>query len=95
MSRFDYGGPLEHGPLYDLLKCRRLTHGDFGHAAAVTSSLKAVLEHETRHLTAGQREALSMIMVKIGRLCAGNPDHADHWDDIAGYALLARGQSHA
>jgi hypothetical protein len=25
---------------------------------------------------------------KIGRILAGNPDHKDHWDDIAGYTTL-------
>ncbi len=81
--------------IQDILRCRRLTHGDFGHAARLTADLKAALERDTHHLTCGQREALSMILVKIGRICAGNPDHADHWDDIAGYAALARGQTHA
>ena len=85
----------EHGSMYDILKRRRLTHGDFGHAASITADLKAVLEREVRHLTPGQCAALSMILVKISRICAGNPDHADHWDDIAGYALLARSQTHA
>ena len=29
-----------------------------------------------------------MIAHKIGRILAGNPDFKDHWDDIAGYAVL-------
>lgn len=36
-----------------------------------------------------QREALDLILTKIARIVAGDPDHADHWRDIAGYALLA------
>lgn len=36
-----------------------------------------------------QREALHMILHKVGRICSGNPDIHDHWDDIAGYAKLA------
>lgn len=35
-----------------------------------------------------QKEALEMMAVKIGRILAGNPDHADSWHDIAGYAIL-------
>jgi hypothetical protein len=35
-----------------------------------------------------QAEALDMIAHKIGRILAGDPNHADHWDDIAGYARL-------
>jgi hypothetical protein len=31
---------------------------------------------------------LEMIAHKIGRVLAGDPNHADHWDDIAGYARL-------
>lgn len=33
-------------------------------------------------------ESLDMILHKIGRIIAGDPTHADHWDDIAGYAKL-------
>lgn len=36
-----------------------------------------------------QRESLSMIFHKIGRILAGDPNFRDHWDDIAGYAKLA------
>jgi hypothetical protein len=39
-------------------------------------------------LNPSQREALDMIQHKIGRILAGNPNHHDHWHDIAGYATL-------
>ena len=29
-----------------------------------------------------------MIVHKIARILAGDPNHADHWHDIAGYAIL-------
>ena len=29
-----------------------------------------------------------MIAHKIGRILAGDPNHIDHWLDIAGYATL-------
>jgi hypothetical protein len=35
-----------------------------------------------------QVEALEMIAHKIGRILSGDPNHQDHWDDIAGYAKL-------
>ena len=35
-----------------------------------------------------QREALFMIAHKIGRIVNGDPDYADSWVDIAGYAKL-------
>lgn len=31
-----------------------------------------------------------MILAKIARIVSGDPNHADHWDDIAGYALLGK-----
>ena len=40
-----------------------------------------------------QREALGQITFKIARILSGDPNHPDHWDDIAGYALLAKGES--
>ena len=35
-----------------------------------------------------QLEAIDMIIHKLGRMINGNPDKADHWLDIAGYAKL-------
>ncbi len=39
-------------------------------------------------LSFSQREALEMIAHKIGRILNGDPDYADSWHDIAGYAKL-------
>ena len=39
-------------------------------------------------LAPDQQEALDMIMHKIGRILNGDPDYADSWHDIAGYAQL-------
>jgi hypothetical protein len=35
-----------------------------------------------------QKEALDMIANKIGRILNGDPNYADSWHDIAGYAKL-------
>lgn len=35
-----------------------------------------------------QKEALSVIFNKIGRILNGDPDYSDSWHDIAGYATL-------
>jgi len=35
-----------------------------------------------------QREALEMIAHKIARILNGDPNYADNWIDIAGYATL-------
>lgn len=38
--------------------------------------------------TISQREAMDMIMHKIARIMNGDPNYADSWQDIAGYAQL-------
>lgn len=35
-----------------------------------------------------QKDALYMIIVKMSRILNGDPDYADNWRDIAGYATL-------
>jgi hypothetical protein len=69
---------------------RRQTHGDFKDHASLTQSTKLMWQnmHGWRALSLSQRETLDMIAHKVGRILAGNPNHKDHWDDIAGYALL-------
>ena len=73
-----------------LLAQRASTHGEFNDHAAITQSLKTVMHSEASwaNLTFAQKESLDMIVHKIGRVLAGNPNHIDHWDDIAGYAML-------
>lgn len=69
---------------------RQSTHGDFADHARVTQMLKTVIQNQPgwKNLNAMQRESLDMIAHKIGRIMAGNPNHADHWHDIQGYAKL-------
>jgi hypothetical protein len=69
---------------------RQSTHGDFADHARVTQMLKTVIQNQPgwKNLNAMQRESLDMIVHKIGRILAGNPNHADHWHDIQGYAKL-------
>lgn len=70
---------------------RRKQHGDWRHQAGIARSIKKIIDFEASDsLTAGQREALDMIAVKISRILSGDPNHADHWDDIAGYAYLGK-----
>jgi Domain of unknown function (DUF6378) len=74
-----------------ILAERRSQHGDFSVHAVLTQRLKAVAWSDVggySSLTDVQREAVDMILHKIGRILAGNPNHRDHWDDIAGYAKL-------
>jgi hypothetical protein len=71
---------------------RGSTYGRFADQAAVTYKLKNVLrEHSGVHgksYAYDQAEALDMICAKLGRIVNGDPDHADSWVDIAGYAKL-------
>lgn len=77
-----------------LLTERGKTHGDYAVHASITQELKGVMQIQKNwlSLTPSQREALDMIAHKVGRILAGNPHYADHWDDIAGYARLASQQ---
>lgn len=75
----------------EILNERIKVHGDFTDHARITQSLKDQMQQGAvswNKLTAIQKEALEMIQHKIGRILAGNPNHKDHWDDIAGYAKL-------
>ena len=42
------------------------------------------------NMEADQKDALYMIIVKMSRILNGDPDYADNWADIAGYATLVK-----
>lgn len=72
-----------------LLEERAKTHGSFAVHARVTQGLKHILRmNEKNPMPCEHREALDMILHKIGRIMAGDHNFKDHWDDIAGYAVL-------
>ena len=74
----------------ETLAQRQGTHGDFKYNAAASRALKAcVQEHTGVNLTDVQLEALDNICQKMARIISGNPNHADNWHDIAGFAALA------
>jgi hypothetical protein len=74
----------------DILAERQKTHGDFATHAHIAQALKdAAFIRGKDTLSFTQREALEMILHKIARIVNGDPNHKDHWDDIAGYATLA------
>jgi hypothetical protein len=78
--------------LNDTLQERGQRYGNFTGHARITQELKCAirfsLEAREKHLAPDQREALDMICHKIGRIINGDPDYADSWHDIAGYAQL-------
>ena len=86
----------KHSPQEDsttaLLKERGSKYGPFTGHAEVTQSLKHILlghiYTNNKKLAADQREAIDMICHKLGRIANGDPNYADSWIDIAGYATL-------
>lgn len=72
------------------LEERGKRYGDFMGHAIVTQRLKEVIfAHRKREdMVDDQVEALDMICHKIGRIINGDPNYADSWHDIAGYAQL-------
>lgn len=71
-------------------------YGPFHSHAVITQEFKALIAKHTpsetgafeAFLAPDQQEALDMICHKIGRILNGDPDYADSWHDIAGYAQL-------
>lgn len=67
-------------------------YGAFDGHADITQSIKEVMSGRPstnwHHLPDAHKEALEMIAHKIGRILNGDPNYADNWHDIAGYATL-------
>lgn len=74
----------------DILAERGQRYGDFDKHADITQSLKKAMASTPgwQRLAPDQREALEMNAHKIGRILNGDPNYADSWEDIAGYAKL-------
>jgi hypothetical protein len=72
-----------------ILNERGVKYGLFKNHAVISQQLKTVMhENMSRLMEADQLEALDMIAHKIARILNGDPDYADSWVDIAGYAQL-------
>lgn len=65
-------------------------YGNFAGHASISQSLKRVMQGTAGwdRLNDAQREALDMVQHKVARVLNGDPDYADNWHDIAGYATL-------
>jgi hypothetical protein len=82
------------GSVETTLAERGNTHGPVNAQALAARQLKDVISTHTNGGRDGrfndvQLEALDMIALKLSRIIVGDPGHADHWHDIAGYAKLA------
>lgn len=74
----------------DILKQRGSRYGIFKDHALITQQLKSTMKRTEgwSRLSASQKEALEMIVHKIGRILNGDPNYDDSWIDISGYAEL-------
>lgn len=73
------------------LKERGERYGDFSVHAALCQRLIDTMrgtDNWERRMTSVQRQALTVIADKIARILSGDPDYADNWHDIQGYAKL-------
>lgn len=76
----------------DILEERGSRYGNYLDQATICAKLLGIIDGELRarhkQLMPDQADALNMIAVKISRIVNGDPDYADNWRDIAGYATL-------
>lgn len=72
------------------LEERGKRYGEFKHHAFIAQVLKEGMSQFVgyKKLAPDQKEALEMIAHKIARILNGDPNYADSWVDIAGYAKL-------
>lgn len=75
-----------------IIEERGKTHGDYYEMAGVIQRIKEQMHNGSQwdNMPHTQHEALDLIATKIGRIVTGDFNHLDHWDDIIGYATLAR-----
>lgn len=75
-----------------ILNERGSRYGNFLDHATITYQLKEMARDfaakHNKHFAYDQCEALDMIFHKLGRILNGDPNYADSWIDIAGYAQL-------
>jgi hypothetical protein len=78
--------------LDETLTERGKRYGTFTGHAEISQQLKTVMGdalcQRGKDLAHDQYEALDMIAHKIARIINGDPNYADSWHDIAGYAQL-------
>jgi hypothetical protein len=69
---------------------RGTRYGEFPEHARITQNLKAAMVDSPNwsKLEPDQKEALEMIVHKVGRILNGDPNYHDSWHDINGYCKL-------
>lgn len=77
----------------DLLNERAKTHGDFTSGAETFYHLmKPIIDSQLFERNKVAAYAMTMIQAKVTRICNGDENFSDHWDDIISYAQLATGK---
>ena len=86
--------------IQDTLQERGNRYGDFTDHAKIAQDLQDVMRRsETTsaggatlngwtNLSAVQKQALTVLADKVARILSGDPNYADNWHDIQGYAKL-------
>jgi len=74
----------------DTLTERGTKYGNYKDQTRISRSLMDEMQTTQvwDSLETDQEDALMMIAVKISRILNGDPNYADNWHDIAGYATL-------
>ena len=68
---------------------RGARYGDFADHAKIAQSIKrGMMYRGMDDLPDMHRQALEVIADKIARILSGDPNYADNWHDIQGYARL-------
>lgn len=69
---------------------RTANYGEFEVNSKVMQGMKKLAKTGSSwdKMSSYQKEAVEMILHKIGRIVCGDPDYIDSWHDIAGYAKL-------
>ena len=84
--------PTTEDRINRILDERGSRYGNFFDHATITYQLKEIAHgfaaERGKTFAHDQCEALDMIFHKSGRILNGDPNYADSWIDIAGYAKL-------
>lgn len=69
---------------------RGARYGDFTDHAFIAQDIQDTMRNAAgwKRLDAVKRQALTVIADKIARVLSGDPEYADNWHDIQGYAKL-------
>lgn len=90
MAQFPPPGKPPASGLSEILAERGKTYGDFTVQGDISQKLKETVRLYIgwERLSPHQREGIDMILHKVSRIVNGDPNFADSWQDIAGYAQL-------